>query len=1054
MTKAYLPLPLLIALFLSIPADIIAAETVGSQILAKAGMTRGVCSVVGIADNLPIELAEAGEMLVHVRDPDPEAVYALRKTAAKAGLNIGRLTAETGSLSKLPFADNSVDIVVIAGKVPPLEDAIRVLRPEGVAFVRRKGNQRPRVRYGVPAPWETEDGGDWLIFRKPPMQGADDWSHWEKAADNNPVSNDQVIKAPYMTQFMADPLYIGIPSITTAAAGRTFLAIGHIAHHEREWGGLLRIIARNGYNGQILWERKLPEGYLVHRSAFIATRDAFYMLNGDHCLLLDPETGAEIGKLRIPDEDGHWKWMAIHQGKLYALLGEPDPKTETMKGGRSFGGWSWKDLSKGYYPDRVPFGFGDTLVCFDLQKNRVSWSHEEADGVQIDSRGIAIHENRVFLYCPDHYLKSIAADTGSPRWINDEDEVLNLIEMQGKSLISTPGFRTACLMVASPDALVIQGQTRMNVISISTADGRLLWKKKKITNNPNAIYVDDKFILGVGPRGSHVVVDPVTGKEEQDLKFVKRACTRLTASTDSLFCRGEGTLRVDRETNKVLVDGAARPACNDGAMPANGMLYLGPWQCDCNLSIIGNLARTSAGDFRFDHSAKGGDRTDQSDQSDQSHQVKTIAVDTNDWPTYRGDNQRSASSSSRLMGPINPKWTSAAPQPNVPSVPVAAGGLIFTAGDNGHVRALNAETGELKWKYLTPAPIKYPPTIAHNHAFVGCADGHVYALEAQTGRLLWRFRAAPVERHIMVYGRLSSTWPVNSGVLVHDGIAYFAAGIIDHDGTYVYAVDAKTGKLVWENNSSGHLNPELRKGVSVQGNLTLHGDHLILAGGNQVSPAHFELKTGKLVAPDLKDGNPKANNGRFVGAFGDVIIAGGRILHSAPQNVANKNFFEAMSNDRKFRFNLGGIPPAWSDHGLASVDTKFGRLAYANTDTVMNRITKGYTKTEARPARAWTRTLAKALEDEREWKWREDFGEKFEVLSIALTPNAVIAVIRNQEMFRSQRQWWVTGFREDNGRMMLRQELQSEPLPGGLLVDRDGRIVVSLINGDLAAFGK
>ena len=102
--------------------------------------------------------------------------------------------------------------------------------------------------------------------------GAGDWSHWEHSPDNNPVSEDAIIKAPYMTQFMAKPYYIAIPSITTAAGGRTFLAIGHIAHHRREWDNMNRLIARNGYNGAILWQRDLPEGYLVHRSAFIATR--------------------------------------------------------------------------------------------------------------------------------------------------------------------------------------------------------------------------------------------------------------------------------------------------------------------------------------------------------------------------------------------------------------------------------------------------------------------------------------------------------------------------------------------------------------------------------------------------------------------------------------------------------------------------------------------------------------------------------------------------------------------------------------------------------------
>ncbi len=43
-------------------------------------------------------------------------------------------------------------------------------------------------------------------------------------------------------------------------------------------------------------------------------------------------------------------------------------------------------------------------------------------------------------------------------------------------------------------------------------------------------------------------------------------------------------------------------------LPAGGILYLGPWQCDCNLSLIGNVAKCSAGEFRFDYVAKDKDR--------------------------------------------------------------------------------------------------------------------------------------------------------------------------------------------------------------------------------------------------------------------------------------------------------------------------------------------------------------------------------------------------------------------------------------------------------------
>ncbi len=37
-----------------------------------------------------------------------------------------------------------------------------------------------------------------------------------------PVSTDRAIQAPYMAQFLAEPYYIGMPAITTAAGGVTF----------------------------------------------------------------------------------------------------------------------------------------------------------------------------------------------------------------------------------------------------------------------------------------------------------------------------------------------------------------------------------------------------------------------------------------------------------------------------------------------------------------------------------------------------------------------------------------------------------------------------------------------------------------------------------------------------------------------------------------------------------------------------------------------------------------------------------------------------------------
>ena len=330
----------------SADAEGAAAET----ILERAGVARGVCAVVTGASqsSLPIHIAQSSGMIVHVRSNDAATVERMRTAAKEADLGIDRFVAELGDVDTLPYADNLVDLLIIPswsnddGGSPAQDEILRVLRPRGTAFVGGVDDE------GLLRQWNRNSdgleqvslaGGNWAQFAKPPMAGAGSWSHWEHGPDNNPVSEDEVIKAPYLTQYLAHPSYIAMPSITTAAGGRTFLAIGHITHHEREWDTMFKLIASNGYNGTVLWERQLPEGYLVHRSAFIATDDAFYMIDGERALVLDPETGEELKEIRIPGMEGHWKWMVLKDGILYALAGDPDAPAEAVRGDRTFGGW-------------------------------------------------------------------------------------------------------------------------------------------------------------------------------------------------------------------------------------------------------------------------------------------------------------------------------------------------------------------------------------------------------------------------------------------------------------------------------------------------------------------------------------------------------------------------------------------------------------------------------------------------------------------------------------------------------------------------------------------
>ena len=87
-------------------------------------------------------------------------------------------------------------------------------------------------------------------------------------------------------------------------------------------------------------------------------------------------------------------------------------------------------------------------------------------------------------------------------------------------------------------------------------------------------------------------------------------------------------------------------------------------------------------------------------------------------------------------------------------------------------------------------------------------------------------------------------------------------------------------------------------------------------------------------------------------------------------------------------------------------------------------------------------------------RWRSDLGQsnKFEAVSLAVCPNAVVAVAGYQQRARSQPQWFVEAFNAENGRPYFRQPLRGEPLPEGLLVDKDGQIVVTMLDGRVLCY--
>ncbi|MHC4494523.1 MAG: class I SAM-dependent methyltransferase, partial [Planctomycetota bacterium] len=186
------------------------AGALARKLVSMGGVDRGLCAVIGGPRDLPVQIAQCSNLLVHVREPDPSVVAIQRRLAEEAGLGIDRHIIEQGGLDKLPYADNMVDVVIAtradAGTLARLSasEVLRVLTPDGRMILAATGGTtseqlRKWARAGKAESVKIKltDGGAWLTLSKPPLEGVDDWSHWEHSPDNNPVSTDQVIKAPY-----------------------------------------------------------------------------------------------------------------------------------------------------------------------------------------------------------------------------------------------------------------------------------------------------------------------------------------------------------------------------------------------------------------------------------------------------------------------------------------------------------------------------------------------------------------------------------------------------------------------------------------------------------------------------------------------------------------------------------------------------------------------------------------------------------------------------------------------------------------------------------------
>ncbi|MBA4388218.1 MAG: hypothetical protein C0404_09570, partial [Verrucomicrobia bacterium] len=193
----------------------------------------------------------------------------------------------------------------------------------------------------------------------------------------------------------------------------------------------------------------------------------------------------------------------------------------------------------------------------------------------------------------------------------------------------------------------------------------------------------------------------------------------------------------------------------------------------------------------------------------------------NDWPTFRGNAYRSAGKARQLPSNLSLQWIRELPA-GIPAwkagvganryfnidaghEPIVAGGRLFVGSNrDDSLSAYSTATGAELWRFFADGPVRMAPLASGGKVYFASDDGQIYCLNAADGSLVWKRMAVSgdgttrlARRKVFGNGRMISSWPVRGGLMLTDARLYFASGIWTVDGVFAGALDPGTGATVW-----------------------------------------------------------------------------------------------------------------------------------------------------------------------------------------------------------------------------------------------------------------
>ena len=797
-------------------------EATARRILRATGVKGGVVVHLGCDDGRLTAVLHANDSyLVHGLDASAADVQKARSYVR--GLDIyGPVSVSEWGGKSLPYAGEFVNLVVASKGVDvSTSEIMRVLRPGGVAYE------------------ETESG--WKKTVKQWPDDIDDWSHYLYDPTNNAISQDTRLGPPESLKWDCGPPYARshehLSSISTmvSAGGRVFYIIDEGPKASVYLPPRWSLVARDAFNGCLLWKKKI-DLWESHVRGFrsgppelgrrlVASEDRVYVTPGyaTRVVQFDAATGE---RLRAYEGTKGAREILHQDGTLYVVA--DDTSSEKHRETNEWYEERAPEMKHYTFPREAIHEYGRRrIVAIDAETGKVIWRKADEGVKEIMPTTLALSDGRL-CYQNTTHMVCLNATTGKEVWREDHPIARSRFTWSTPTLAVSDGVVLCADRLPKHEAtkeVPPPGETKWivdnahrgrdlkgEIAAFSLKNGEVLWRAPCYTNYdvPRDVFVVDE-VVWTGrvlrtnapgfTRGRDLHTGEVVATRPPDTDFFSvgmghHRCYRNRGTLEYLLTGRAGVEYVDLDSGKSYPNHWIRGACQYGIMPANGLLYVPQDSCGCYVRAkLTGLSVLASGSEDREDSAK---EVQQLVKGPAYGQLDAMAGQTQKvgWRTYRHDASRSGATEKPLPEDLARDWDLQLDSPLTP--PVVADGKLFVAEVDRHrLCALNAGTGELQWDFTAGGRIDSPPTVHRGFVLFGSRDGRVYCLRAKDGELAWAFRAVPKERVISSYGQLESTWPIHGTVLVHDGLAYFAAGRSSflNGGIRVFALDPTTGEV-------------------------------------------------------------------------------------------------------------------------------------------------------------------------------------------------------------------------------------------------------------------